>query len=97
MKQLCVRLDDEVYKKLRVYCFTHGATLTETLHALINGLLAIEPPLTSKPQPAPESKNPFLDDPLEPEPPSPPLIEMPFDNTKLTKGYSARKAKKGSK
>ena len=56
MKQVCVRLDDEIYKKLRVYCFTHGATLTKTLLALVNGLLSVEPPLTAKPKPVSEPK-----------------------------------------
>ena len=80
MKQVCIRLDDEVYKKLRVWCFTRGVTMTSALQGVINSLFLLDPLLKS------ESK---VDKPSKPA-----VTPKPFDNTNLSKSYQTRKVKK---
>jgi hypothetical protein len=99
MKHIHIRVNDALYTRLRIYCFSAGLNMNEVLTERINALLG-DPPAkpAPKPQPAPETKNPFLDDPLEPEPPKqqePPLQEQTF--RPIPKSYSARKAKKGTR
>ena len=89
MATINLKVTDELRDQFKVYCATKRITMTEMLIECINTLLG-DPPAkpVPKPKPAPDVF------PELREEPAPPLTEVPFDNTQLTKGYSARKPRK---
>lgn len=86
MVTINLKLPEELRDEFKVYCATQRTTMTQELVRCIRerlGIVAKSTPVARKPKPLPVLRSP-IDNTIAPE---------PFDNSRLQKNYTARKAK----